>query len=605
LGGLVTVKQRSKVRFDRRIFAERPRNQLPPQGENSFEQLRTLSQLLLLAPIVVLLIIACGHLALITAPQIAFADKPANLTAEYGQWGFLQVRSVRKEIIAEIRRDLGELPDAGETFALPIPKLGFAWLEEPSSPVVIAALPTIVPTEPTIVPPPVNNQYASMLPPSSPVPTTAPDTDPTKSTTPTVIPSATDPNYPTNTPGPSPTPTDINSPTSTPGPSPTPTQTSSGPQPTKTPLPTATSTDEPASSPTATMTSSPPPTATSTSPPPTPTATTAPTMAPTATSTPGGSASWWNSCYSYRKQVTVMTAGAGVNEGYTGKLNFNHSSLVSAGKSRSDGADVRLVWQSDSNLIQLDRLAAPYSAWNRSNTEIYFKLAAGLPPYSSDGKYFLYYGCSSPGTPPQDANDVYWYSNRFNTDNALSGWTQRDVQDVGVWEVRSGHLEHESDGRQSSQVPYINHKFVLTGKPVIQNLVVNVEFMMRDNDLFAVGLCSNDNSPSGFYVGFSADRWFDDDGVSSRTGYWKNAASSGYSNTTLSMGPIYRPTIAWTSSQILNSFNGNNYQWGAGPSSANYFCFATNSMDVALDDLYIREYVNPEPVSSLGSEEAQ
>jgi hypothetical protein len=137
-------------------------------------------------------------------------------------------------------------------------------------------------------------------------------------------------------------------------------------------------------------------------------------------------------------------------------------------------------------------------------------------------------------------------------------------------------LEHESVGRQSAQLPYINHKLVLTGRPVIQNLVVSFEFLMRDNDLISVGLCSNDDSPSGFYVGFSADRWFDDDGVSSRTGYWVNSSNSGYSNTNLSLDKVYRPTIAWTSGQTLNSFNGNNYQ-----------------------------YVNPEPVSSLGGEEVQ
>ena len=303
--------------------------------------------------------------------------------------------------------------------------------------------------------------------------------------------------------------------------------------------------------------------------------------------------------------MTVMTSGAGVREGYTGKINFDHRSLVSAGKSRSDGNDLRLVWQTDTHLIELDRLAAPYSAWNRSNTEIHFKLAAGLPAHSSDNRYYLYYGCSSPGTPPQDLNDVYWYANRFNTDNPLSGWTQRDVEDVGLWEVRSGHLEHESIGRQTAQLPHINHKLVLTGKPVIQNLVVNFEFLMRDDDLIAVGLCSNDNSPTGFYVGYSSDRWFDDDGVPHRTGYWVNSSVNGYSNTSLSLGIVYRPTVVWTSGQILNSFNGNSYQWNAGPSSANYFCFATNSMDVALDDLYIREYVNPEPVSSLAAEEAQ
>ena len=112
---------------------------------------------------------------------------------------------------------------------------------------------------------------------------------------------------------------------------------------------------------------------------------------------------------------------------------------------------------------------------------------------------------------------------------------------------------------------------------------------MRDHDLISVGLCSNDNSPTGFYVGYSSDRWFNDDTMPDITGYWVNESNTGYSGTSLSMGPVYRPTVTWTSSRITNSFNGNNYQWNAGPTSANYFCFATNSMDVALDDFFIND----------------
>jgi hypothetical protein len=513
------------------------------------------------------------------------------LTAEYGQWGFFQVRAVRKEIIAEIRRDFEGIAGVGETFAQPIAKLDFAWLEEPSSPIIVAALPTIIPFEPTLVPPPLPGQQGSIFSPPDPDATKVSGSEPTKSPTLPLQPTASNPNSPTDLPAPTPSPT----------------PTSAGPQPTDTPPPTSTLPSDPTASATPIPTSSPTPVPTSTSPPPSPTPTTQPTVIPTATSTPGdgGPGGWWNSCYSYRKQVTVQTAGSGVNEGYSARILLNHSSLVSAGKSRSDGNDVRVVWHSGSNWIELDRMVSHSSSWNRSNSEVYFKLAAGLPGYSSDGSYYIYYGCSSPGSPPDNPNDVYWYSNQFNTDNPLSGWTQRDVEDVGDWEVRRGHLEHESTGRQSEQTPYINHKLVLTGRPVIQNLLVNFEFLMRDNDLISVGLCSNDNSPSGFYVGYSSDRWFNDDSVPDRTGYWVNDSNNGYSGTSLSMGPIYRPTVTWTSSRITNSFNGNNYQWNAGPTSANYFCFATNSMDVALDDLFIREYVDPEPVTQLGDEATQ
>lgn len=589
------TKQRSKVRFDRRIFAERPRNQLPPPEENSFEQLRALSQWLLLAPVLMFLIFGSGQLALLSNPKIAFADTPSDLRAEYGQWGFLQVHSVKKEIITEIRRDFKGIKEVGEAFSEPVEALHLAWIEEPSSPLIVAALPTILPVEPTIVPPPMEGQQNSFLQEVASTSAISNNSNSLESTPPAIFPTPTILNSPTEPPEPTETPPSVFSPT--------PTTTAS--LPTDSPNPTNTPPGTPTTSPTTPPTSV--PTLTSTSTPLPPTATSPPTSTPipTATATQGGGDqdSWWASCYDYRKKVTVVTAGSGVNEGYSARVIFNHSSLVSSGKSRSNGNDVRVVWQSGANAYELDRVVSHDSSWNRSNTQILFKLAAGIPEYSSDGNYYLYYGCSSPGSPLEDPNDVYWYSNRFNTDNALSGWTQRDVENVGDWRVINGHLELESSGRQTDRLPNINHKLVLTGKPVIQGLLVNFEFLMRDNDLITVGLCSNDNSPSGFYVGYSSDRWFNDDDVSDRTGYWASASDTGHSGINLSEDTIYYVKLAWTSSRILNSINGREFQWNSGPSTANYFCFAANSMDAALDDLFIREYVDPEPTSQLGGEE--
>jgi hypothetical protein len=591
------AKHRSKVRFDRRIFAERPRNQLPPKEESSGEQLRTFSQLLLLAPFVILLLLGCGQLALSTTSRIPFAETPSNLIAEYGQWGFLQVRSVKKEIVAEIRRDFEGITEVGETFAQPIAKLDFAWLEEPSSPIVVAALPTIIPIEPTIVPSPVPDQQGSILPPPDPDPTKVSESEPTESP-PLII---------------TPTDSNPNSPTDIPAATPSPTPTSAGPQPTDTPPPTSTNPGDPTATPTIPPTSGPTPTPTSTSrptstsPPPTPTSTMPPTVAPPATSTPGGGGggSWWNSCYSYRKQVTVSTGGSGVNEGYTASLYFNHAKYVSYGQTRSDGDDVRVVWHSGSNWYELDRVASHNSSWNSYNTEILFRTATGIPAYSSDSNYYLYYGCSSPGSPPDNSNDVYWYSNTFSSGTALSGWTQRDVQDLSAWDVLNGRLVLLSSGSQTAQLPYINHKLVLTGRPVIRNLLVEFDFTIMDTGLFAVGLCSNDNSPTGFYVGYSENLWFNGDIVSDRTGYWVNASNTSYSGTNLVEDLTYRVELAWTSSSIRNIFNEFNYQWNAGPSSANYFCFAANSMNLWLDDLYIREYVDPAPTTVFGPEETQ
>ena len=584
-------KERTKVRFDKRIFSERSRNQLPPQQENPLDQMRALSQWLLVVPIIMAVIFGCGQLALFSNTRLAFADSPSSLAAAYDQWAYLPVLAVRDDIIAEIRSDFEGLIEIRETFEQPENKPEFAWVPEDQSPVLVAALPTILPHSPTNVPLPAEQAQESFVtdPVSFP---TQPDTAnnafeaPVANTSiPTYPPSATDPPSPTQ---PGPQPTDTPQPTNTISPSGTPSQ-----DPTSTPTTTPAPTSVPTSTPT---TTAPLPTSTLM-----PSAT--PTAMPTATATPGDTVGWWNGCYQYRQQVTVRTAGSGVNEAYSAFIIFNHRGLVSSGKSRSDGGDIRILWNSGSNWYELDRVVGNNSSWNRSNTVVFFQLAAGMGAYSSNSNYYLYYGCSSASNPPDDPNNVYWYFNNFNTDNALNGWTQRDVEDVGDWRVINGHLELESSGRQADQLPNINHKLVLTGRPVIQNLLVKFEFLMRDDDLIAVGLCSNDNSPTGFYVGYSKDRWFDDDGVPDRTGYWSGATNTGYSPTNLNLDTVYRTTVAWTSNRIANSFNGMSYLWNTGPSSANYFCFAANSMDAALDDLIIRNFVNPEPVLSLGGEQ--
>jgi hypothetical protein len=393
------AKHRSKVLFDRRIFTERPRNQLPPKEESSGEQLRTFSQLLLLAPFVILLLLGCGQLAVSTAPRIAFAETPANLIAEYGQWGFLQVRSVKKEIVAEIRRDFEATADIGETFAMPIPKLEFAWLEEPSSPVVVASLPTIIPSEPTIVPTPMNNQENSLLIPPSPNSTEASQPEPTESPTQTMLPTATNPNSPTDTPAPNPSPT----------------PTSAGSLPTDTPVPTSTNPADPTATPTTAPTSSPttaptatpsplPPTATPS--PLTPTATPSP-LPPTGTPTNTPSITGWYDCgWDYRKPITIDSSKVTANlTSFPVLIDLTKDADLAA-KARNDGFDL-LFTSSDGEtklsheIESFDGASGALTAWVK------------VPSVSSsaDTVIYLYYGNLSASDQQNVAN--VW-SNNFS-----------------------------------------------------------------------------------------------------------------------------------------------------------------------------------------------
>ncbi|NIM93166.1 MAG: hypothetical protein GTO18_05590 [Anaerolineales bacterium] len=188
----------------------------------------------------------------------------------------------------------------------------------------------------------------------------------------------------------------------------------------------------------------------------------------------------------------------------------------------------------------------------------------------------------------------------------MSDWTLQFVDDSSNWQIVNGVLEQSGKGDQNDILPYVNDKVILTGRPKIRDIHVEVDYYTGDDDLGGFGLCSNDKSPTGFYVGMTADRWFDSENVSSRVGYWLSETNHGYTETSVPLPAEYDVQLAWTSSQVQSSFNGKQFSWGVGPGGANYFCMVLNGMSgVIYDNLVIRHYVNPEPSVKLGLEESR
>lgn len=163
--------QRSKVSLDRQIFFEGPRNSFPFQEQSSLEQLRTFSQWLLMVPVVMFLLFGCGQLALIIHANIQFQISESSLSAQYGPWEYLSVGRVGSDIIEQIRIDLADDVDVGETFEQPISEPGQDWIEETVSPVVVVALPTLMLATPTPEPPPTQLAEGGVIPTSTIQPT--------------------------------------------------------------------------------------------------------------------------------------------------------------------------------------------------------------------------------------------------------------------------------------------------------------------------------------------------------------------------------------------------------------------------------------------------
>jgi len=379
----------------------------------------------------------------------------------------------------------------------------------------------------------------------------------------------------------------------------------SGPTAADAPTETPSSSSVPTNTPTPTDTPYAPPSATPT---PTPTPDSGPPPQPTATSTPtsdeGSGLEWWDGQYAYRKQVAVNTSSKGVPVGYTVALTIGHADLVSQGKAQADGRDVRIVWHGPAGPVELDRVLDDDSAWEGSTTILHFALQEALGPNSEDGRYYLYYGNPQAGAAPADPNRVYWYASTFDSEAALLDWTTYDVEQWTNWKIKGGKLVQYRNAKQDDQLPYINGKLLLTARGQIRDLAVELDFKVGDNDLLAVGLCSADNKPQGFYVAISQDRWFDDDDGPDRVGYWIGESKTGWKEISYSEDQWYPLKVAWTDGSIAALGYQYVAAWDVGPPQASYFCLALNGLEgVSIDNLTIRHYVDPEPTLSLGSEE--
>ena len=120
------------------------------------------------------------------------------------------------------------------------------------------------------------------------------------------------------------------------------------------------------------------------------------------------------------------------------RLVLDTESLVNDGKLLEDGDDLRVVWETGSTLVELDRVAE--TPFNSDSTEVWFKTQAPIPGNGRDSNYYIYYGNPSAGAPPADPVNVYALWDDFDG----------DALDLSRWYVTAG-LASVSGGR--AQLP--------------------------------------------------------------------------------------------------------------------------------------------------------
>ena len=125
---------------------------------------------------------------------------------------------------------------------------------------------------------------------------------------------------------------------------------------------------------------------------------------------------WWDGSYGYRQKITVTTGANSPFNGYNGysvRLLTDTASLINDSKLQADCDDLRIVFWNGSVWTQLHRDL--YSCDNAS-TEVWFQLQDDIAASSSAANYYLYYGNTSASNPPANRSNVYLHYNDWSTD---------------------------------------------------------------------------------------------------------------------------------------------------------------------------------------------
>ncbi|MEW5767238.1 MAG: DUF2341 domain-containing protein [bacterium] len=137
-------------------------------------------------------------------------------------------------------------------------------------------------------------------------------------------------------------------------------------------------------------------------------------------------ADWWDTSYSYRRQIEITNIAAGILEtDYSCSVTLD---TTDGSRFQHDGDDLRVIYWNGSSNIELHRdVIGP----NSTNTAVWFATQASIP--FNDNNYYLYYGHPGASNPPADKNQVYLFFDDFNDGNA-DGWTPQS----GTWNVVGG-----------------------------------------------------------------------------------------------------------------------------------------------------------------------
>ncbi len=120
--------------------------------------------------------------------------------------------------------------------------------------------------------------------------------------------------------------------------------------------------------------------------------------------------------YPFKRELTLSGK---VPPSYSIALTFDHAALVKEKIAREDGTDLRVGFQGESELVELDRVVDPMSTWNDAKTTIWFRTPEADV---GTGSFSLYFGKLKPPPVLADPSKVYAYWADFDDSFDGTSW---------------------------------------------------------------------------------------------------------------------------------------------------------------------------------------
>ena len=310
--------------------------------------------------------------------------------------------------------------------------------------------------------------------------------------------------------------------------------------------------------------------------------------------------------WDYYRDITIDNTGnSNTLTDYQVLITLDTATLISAGKMQSDCDDIRFTKNDGTTLLNY---WIEDGTCNTANTKIWVKVPS--IPASSTYTIKMWYG-NSGATSGSSIDDTFIFGDDFNDESLdTNKW---NVEGNGLYTEDNGYIRVKSGTGSGWQSTILLHENVLTNNYIIHSKIRVTQF---SNDAYKMGLVilttSDDEICGGGTCIYTFSRQDKCSGVMTRWG----------DGTTISCSSIGISTDVWYDI-VIEGFgtstypenwkslaNGNEYgTWSSDPHNVVNVGIKVQGnspsleMIVDYDYLFIREYTNPEPTTSVGSEQ--